>query len=148
MRKINEGGYNEAAFGLGLSHGLTSGARNWIDLDQTTTNKLLDRAEKLSSKDGGHNKFLEQIIVWFDVTAPRYWWIQAEMYRISSMSSESTMHSIMKGTITQEDFEKPIEKNYLTLLNFYYGSRQFEELKNALPEGYLQRRIWMMSAFN
>ena len=53
-------------------------------------------SEKLHDKDEGHNKFLESIIIWAEVTAPRYWWQEADTYRLSTKQSESTMHTLIE----------------------------------------------------
>jgi hypothetical protein len=136
---MKEAGYNEAMTGLSLSHGVTTDRAKVI-------------APALSQKDGGHNKFLEAMIVWLNVNAPRHWWQEADTYRIATKQSESTMHTIHKGNLEQGDFEMPISDEYLGLLNLYV--HQYQEtksnedlmiLKNALPEGFMQRRIWVCS---
>lgn len=126
---INETGFYEAIKGLALSYG-------------TTIEKANEVAVKLAIKDGGHNKFLESIIVWLDVTAPRYWWQQFDTYRIGvTKQSESTMHTIMKSHLTNEHFEKPLREEHLMRLNNLIYAGMFEQLKAELPEGFLQKRI-------
>lgn len=129
---LKECGYSEALLGLSLSYG--------ISLDRAKT-----VAQALSKKDYGHNKFLESIYVWFDITAPRFWWQQADTYRLSTKQSESTMHTLLKKELTQSDFEYPIPEELLQLLNNYIAKKQFVELKNILPEGFLQRRVWVVN---
>ena len=139
IKILKEAGYDEALLGLSLSYGTSP-----------------ERAEKivltLASKDGGHNKFLESIIMWVDVTAPRYWWSEADTYRLSSKQSSSTMHTIGRRYLEQSDFAMPIDDTYLMKINelvAQYGSTKTIEplvqLKNMLPEGFLQRRVWCMS---
>jgi len=126
---IKECGYTEAAIGLSLS---------W-DKDP---NDMPTVMRKLYNKDGGHNKFLEQISVWIDITAPRYWWSQFDTYRIGvSKQSGSTMHTLMKRLLTQGDFEDSINDGTLIRLNSLILSKEFHRVKNELPEGFLQRRI-------
>lgn len=136
IKIIKEAGYEEALLGLSLSYGTSP-----------------ERAEKivltLASKDGGHNKFLESIQVWLDVTAPRYWWQEADTYRLSTKQSASTMHTIGRRYLEQSDFAMPIDDTNLMKINelvAQYGSTKTIEsliqLKNMLPEGFLQRRIW------
>ena len=136
---LNEVGYVEAMIGISLSHG-------------TSVEQAKQVAKNLSQKDGGHNKFLESIMLWFDVTAPRHWWQEADTYRISSKQSESTMHTIHRRDLVQEDFEGNIPDCVLELLNMrvqrYRADRtpdNLKYLKDLLPEGFLQRRIWVMS---
>lgn len=82
--KFEEAGYTSAMFGLAKSYKIS------VDVAKNV-------AMKLFKKDGGHNKFLEQIILWIDVRAPRYFWQEADTYRIgTSKQSESTMHTLIK----------------------------------------------------
>ena len=107
----------------------------------------------LADKDGGHNKFLEFISVWLDITAPRYFWQQLSTYRIgNSWLSESTMYTITKNLLSQSNFEQHVCEELLNYLNnlitIYqksnnkeYKNQIFNEIKNNLPEGFLQRRV-------
>lgn len=137
IKILKEAGYNNAIIGLKLSY-------------DTSINRAIEVSKKLYNKDGGHNKLLEMIYMWLDITAPRYWWIEADTYRLSTKQSESTMHTLARKELTQDDFEMPILKEYLDYLNIKRSkvlSKEIslEELKNDLPEGFLQRRIWCVS---
>ena len=48
-----------------------------------------------------HAKAVRGIIVWAEITAPIYWWCEAETYRAGHerLSSESTMHGVAKGLV-------------------------------------------------
>lgn len=103
--------------------------------------KMVGVCKNLAHKQGGHNKFLEFISVWIDITAPRYWWQQMATYRIgNSWLSESTMYTITKRNLVQEDFED-IDDDILRRLNGIIDSGNLQEIKNNLPESFLQRRI-------
>lgn len=103
-------------------------------------------AGKLAGMDFGHNKFLEQIMVWMVVRAPRYWWQEADTFRLSSKSSQSTMHTILKNELTADNFEcKDIEGIDLEYLNGLLVQKELVKLKRKLPEGFIQKRLWMMS---
>ncbi|MBL8026842.1 MAG: hypothetical protein JNL74_10555 [Fibrobacteres bacterium] len=126
---IKEAGYDEALLGLSLSY-------------NQGTERMPVVAGKLYSKEGGHNKFLESIAVWLDMSAPRYFWQQFDTYRIGvTKQSESTMHTIMKSKITNDNFEKPVPAETLERLNRLVAEKDFDSVKNELPEGFLQRRI-------
>lgn len=125
-----------ALLGLGLSYGKI----NHIEV----ADQMIPVARKLAGKNYGHDKFLESIMLWLDVRAPRYWWSQADTYRISSKQSESTMHTLKKG-VSAEDFEVYIGREFLYDLNKLLKDGDFDEAKAMLPEGFLQRRIWCMS---
>lgn len=132
---LNEAGYEEALLGLSLSY------------ESRTPAELAERGvdQKLAKMDGGHNKFLESIMVWLDVTAPRYWWQEADTYRLSTKQSASTMHTIMKRPLAQSDFQGGIPYEYLDFLNELVSGGEFVRLKQLLPESFLQRRIWCVS---
>ena len=99
-------------------------------------------AEKLYCKDGGHNKFLESIVVWLDIHAPRYWWQQFDTYRVGmTKQSSSTVHTLLQDVLTQYDFVEPIPQDFLWQLNNYIERDQLLTVKAMLPEGFLQRRI-------
>lgn len=138
----NEYGKFEALIGLGLSYGLTSEYSFENDMDAILFERLKDLSNKLAHKDKGHNKFLESICVWIDITAPRNWWSQFDTYRIGvTKQSESSMHTLMHRHLTQDDFEHSIYEPTLDQLNKYIDEKDFTKLKNELPEGFLQRRI-------
>jgi hypothetical protein len=98
--------------------------------------------ERLSSRDGGHNKFLESVAVWMDITAPRHFWQQFDTYRTGiTKQSGSTMHTLLKRPLTNDDFELPLPPQTLARLNELVACRDLIALKNELPEGFLQRRV-------
>jgi hypothetical protein len=129
---IKEAGYTPAI--IGLSFNYNSDIRN-----------MPVRADKLAFKQHGHNKFLESIMLWIEVVAPKYWWTEADTYRLSTKQSESTMHTLEKDPITNAMFKYPIPQDYIKYLDTLRQSGDLETLKNALPEGFLQKRMWVMS---
>jgi hypothetical protein len=103
-------------------------------------------ARKLAPLDFGHNKFLEQIMVWVIVRAPRYWWQEADTFRLSSKSSQSTMHTILKNELTPGNFEcRDIDLSTVQGLNEILVAKDLVRLKRFLPEGFMQKRMWMVS---
>jgi hypothetical protein len=147
VQTICESGRFEALIGLGLSYGITSNysffqGKDTEIFEQKTFDKLEDISFKLASKDHGHNKFLESICIWLDISAPRYWWQEFDTYRIGvTKQSESTMHTITHRHLEQDDFQYTIDPVTLGKLNYYIDIKDFVSLKNELPEGFLQRRI-------
>ena len=136
-----EYGYELAVEGIGYSFGIDDQER------------LKGVAEKLAPKDGGHNKFLESIQVWLEITAARYWWQEFDTYRVgTTKQSESTIHTITKKQLSQLDFSDRILEATLEHMNFLiheYNAAEtkdekklyFELIKANLPEGYLQKRM-------
>ena len=68
--------------------------------------KDLELAQKLIRAGGEHRKFLRQIIVSFDLTAPIYFWKEFDTYKVGTTSnSTSTMHKLASTPITLDCFE-------------------------------------------
>jgi hypothetical protein len=60
---------------------------------------------KLAKAGSDHRKYLRQLPVIMDVTAPRYWWAEADQYKVSTVTNScSTMHTIHKKEFVLEDF--------------------------------------------
>jgi len=144
VKVLHEDGYNQALYGLSLSY-------------NAKTENMPARADQLSHKGAGHNKFLEAMIIWLDVRAPRYFWQEADTYRISTKQSESTMHTILRKPLTTIDFqedgghEEPdvndeaFEQMYLEKLNAKIKAKKFRWVKRHLIESFFQERVWCMS---
>ena len=160
IKVIETTGIGEALLGLGLSYGLTSDISIYdlYYLENEIDCKCRDIADKLAHKQGGHNKFLESINIYLDITAPRYWWSEFDTYRVGvTKQSESTIHTITKRPLTQKDFQGTVVAETLTFLNELidrYNSTPYlvtqqtllHKIKNNLPEGFLQRRIVVLNA--
>ena len=144
--KTEEAGFTSAMRGLSLSK--KQPVRNMPAL-----------AVKLAPMDGGHNKFLESLMIWCDVRASRYWWQEADTFRIASKQSESTMHTLISEITNFEIGDTNLQGSRHRFIkeNFEPGSvcpEQFDMMiqhakdddivavKNCLPEGFLQTRIW------
>lgn len=66
----------------------------------------LNLAQKLISAGSPHDKFMRQIFVSVDITAPLYWWKEADQYRICvTTNSQSTIHKLASTPITLDRFE-------------------------------------------
>ncbi len=109
-----------------------------------------------------HRKWMRQVIVWVDITAPRYFWSEWDTYRIgTSANSESTMHTILKEEFNASEFEWPNFDNgdwdimaafndYIDVIktvrdraNEVHGEKREyyqQMLKAMLPESFLQKR--------
>ena len=62
-------------------------------------------ATKLAVAGSDHRKFLRQIIVSMDITAPLYWWKEFDTYKVGTVAnSTSTMHKIQAKEFCREDF--------------------------------------------
>jgi len=75
--------------------------------------KDFNRAYKLgSARNGeGHDNFLKGILVHLDVTAPLYWWKQAQRYHwFDFVSSQSTMHCLLKFNVKEQCVKETNQK--------------------------------------
>lgn len=81
--------------------------------------------QTLIKRGDEHAKVLRGVMVWCEINAPRYWWVEMDTYKVGAerLSSESTMHIEGKG-MSEEELIK---------------------LKENLKEGHMQKRIWMFS---
>ena len=65
----------------------------------------LDLAKRLRKAGSDHRKFIRQIFVSVDITAPLYWWKEYDTYKIATVAnSTSTMHKIHSKPFSLEDF--------------------------------------------
>ena len=65
----------------------------------------LSLATRLAKAGSDHRKYLRQIIVTMDITAPLYWWKEFDTYKVGTVAnSTSTMHKIHAKEFAREDF--------------------------------------------
>jgi len=111
-------------------------------------------ALKLIKAGTDHSKFMRQIFVSMDITAPLYWWKEMDQYKVSTVTnSTSTMHTIHKKGITTDLFSfdeiKQVDIDYCEYLE---GLRQsyiktkdkkyWRELIQRLQSSFNQKRTW------
>ena len=100
------------------------------------TEKDLIRAEKLGTclSGQGHDNFLKGFIVQFDVTAPLFWWKEAQRYHwLDFISSQSTMHCLLKFDV-EKQCVKDTNKEVLKIVS------KIKDEYNAIPEGEVEQR--------
>lgn len=65
----------------------------------------LSLMQKLFNGGTEHRKYLRQIIVSLDITAPLYWWKEFDTYKVGTVANScSTMHKIQAKEFTLDDF--------------------------------------------
>jgi len=130
---IEEHGHDAALLGLSLSY-------------RQEADRMAAVAARLCFRGDGHNKFLESIVLWLDMTAPRYFWQQFDTYRAGiTKQSESTMHTMTSRALEQSDFSHPIPEPHLDHLNRMIAEGEWELVKRDLPESFEQRRVVSMN---
>ena len=128
----------------------------------------LDLAKRLIAGGTEHRKFLRQIMVSVDITAPLYWWKEFDTYKVgTTANSTSTMHKLASTPITLDCFETDditwftdIDERlnpdtiitYCETLRQKYNEtkdkRYWKELIRWLPNGWLQTRTVTMNYEN
>ena len=116
----------------------------------------LGLAKRLARAGSDHRKFLRQIFVSVDITAPLYWWKEFDTYKVGTVANScSTMHKIHAKEFDRDDFScDHLTDDALavldTLIEYIEGQRQkFVETKEKeywlniiqlLPSSYNQMR--------
>jgi hypothetical protein len=132
----------------------------------------LDLAQRMIKAGSPNDKFLRQIFVSVDITAPLYFWKELDTYKVATVAnSTSTMHKLASTPITKECFEMDDYNGSLklydrepyniddyvddmwdsmiccceTLRQRYLETKDmkyWKELIRVLPESWLQTRTW------
>lgn len=120
---------------------------------------------RLAKAGPEHAKYRRMIVVYADVTAPRYWWAEYDTYKIGTVANScSTMHKVTAKQFDLQDFSH----EHLTIassvalqeviyhLNYWrakYEAAETDEIKKEcwwqiiqmLPSSYNQRRTLMLN---
>ena len=132
----------------------------------------LQLMKKLISAGPEHRKFLRQIFVSVDITAPLYWWKEFDTYKVGTVANScSTMHKLKDTQITRDCFEmsgfdKMIYLGRNGILDNFWAEhiaaleylrqkyietkdkKYWYELIRLLPESWLQKRTVTMNYEN
>lgn len=91
-------------------------------------------AQTLIKAGPEHRKFLRQIFVSVDITAPLYWWKEFDTYKVGTVAnSTSTMHKLTSKPITIDCFDTDDFNN----ISFPY-TEQREDLKHPVDPDIVQ----------
>ena len=157
-------------------HGAVRGMRNplnsWDKSDsrwETISDYQIGEADlalmrKLYRAGTEHRKYLRQIFVCMDITAPLLWWKEFDTYKVGTVANScSTMHTIHRKPLTRDDFS--IERMNITsleyldsLIAYLNGCREiyvetkakayWQQIIDLLPESYMQTRTVTMNYEN
>ena len=79
-------------------------------------------AQQLIRAGSEHRKFMRQIFVSVDITAPLYWWKEFDTYKVGTVAnSTSTMHKLATTPITDECFEMDDYEEYCCFHEDFLG---------------------------
>ena len=156
--KLLEGpmGLDSALMGLGLNFFLTSGYERWAGVPAEEQERIKRVACRLAPRGNGENKFLRACQYSWLIRAPRYWYQELATYGVGTVTqSESTMRILAMGrSFEPADFEgHEVDSFVLAKLNILLDALRANpkdtallvKLKSALPESFLQRRVWSCS---
>lgn len=96
--------------------------------------------QRLCIAGSDHRKFMRMIDVTMDITAPLYWWKQFDTYKVGAVANScSTMHTLHKRPITEDDFSlEHIDNNDVLLFEQEeHGITEFKKFdysKNSVSD--------------
>lgn len=121
----------------------------------------LQLAKRLCKAGSDHRKFIRQILVSVDITAPLYWWKEYDTYKVATVAnSTSTMHKIHSKPFELDDFshdhmtEESKEKfkayiDYMETIRLKFvetnDKTYWYDLIQLLPSSYNQLRTCTMN---
>ena len=79
----------------------------------------LDFGHRLAVSGSDHRKFLRQVFVTVDITAPLYWWKEFDTYKVGTVANScSTMHKIHAKPFERDEFSHDrLDEGGLALLD-------------------------------
>ena len=124
----------------------------------------LNLMHRLYSAGSEHRKYLRQIFVSLDITAPLYWWKEFDTYKVGTVANScSTMHKIAAKEFEIEDFSnehlnynsfRTLEEliRYLNSVRDWYNETKNKDawwqMIQLLPTSYNQKRTVTMNYEN
>ena len=83
-----------------------------------------------------HRKFLRQIFVSVDITAPLYWWKEFDTYKVgTTANSTSTMHKLASKPITIDCFEIDDLGDMSMMIPFVGLEESLKSFTNVIVDG-------------
>lgn len=91
----------------------------------------LSLASRLAKAGSDHRKFLRQVIVSIDISAPLYWWKEFDTYKVGTVANScSTMHKIQAKEFTRDDFScEKMSEGALSVLDSVIAFMEEERVK-------------------
>lgn len=113
----------------GALHGMRNPMNSWEKSDSRETECTyiigendMKLAKKLIRAGSEHRKFMRQIFVSVDITAPLYWWKEFDTYKVGTVAnSTSTMHKLATTPITLDCFEMDDYEEYCVFHEGFLG---------------------------
>lgn len=184
VENIDVWGFEHAVMGMRnpmLSHDKSDSHWEWVE-DPSPINpddpgmmfvvgeNDLDLMRRLYRAGTEHRKYLRQIFVSMDITAPLYWWKEMDQYKVGTVTNScSTMHKIHAKEFELDDFshehlmdtgmwllETTIDRLNKWRSVYVLGNQVYEpkskeiwwQMIQLLPSSYNQRRTLTMNYEN
>ena len=161
VEKIEVWGFEHAI------RGMRNPMNSWDKSDSTTavigTNDL-DLMKRLYKAGTEHRKYLRQIFVSMDITAPLYWWKEFDTYKVGTVANScSTMHKIAAKEFELDDFSvEHLTGHSIDILSLLIGDlnvfrnvylqtkdkKEWWQMIQLLPSSYNQKRTVTMNYEN
>ena len=117
----------------------------------------LNLMKRLINAGNDHRKFMRQILVSVDITAPLYWWKEFDTYKVGTVANScSTMHKIHEKKFSLDDFSiEHLTNGSLSLFEYhlvpelnsnrekflkYKDKKYWWQMIQLLPTSYNQKR--------
>lgn len=137
---------------------------SYYEIDESTGERSfilgendLSLAVRLARAGSDHRKFLRQIFVSVDITAPLYWWKEFDTYKVGTVANScSTMHKIHSKPFERDDFSYErmdaesvelldnivafLEKKRLAFVADQSDRQPWHDMIQLLPTSYNQMR--------
>ena len=90
----------------------------------------LSLASRLAKAGSDHRKYLRQVIVSLDISAPLYWWKEFDTYKVGTVANScSTMHKIQAKEFSRGDFScEKMSEDALAVLDAVISFMERERL--------------------
>lgn len=153
-------------------YGMRNPLNSWNRSDSNGDNHFIlgkndeDLMSRLTKAGTEHRKFMRMMPVYMTITAPLYWWKEADTYKLGTVSNScSTMHKIQAKEFVRSDFSiehltsKSLEclDDTIRVLNSYredyidassgthHKKDIWWQMIQLLPSSYNQKRTLMMN---
>lgn len=157
---------------IAVIYGMRNPLNSWSRSDSNSDEHFIlgkndeDLMSRLTKAGAEHRKFMRMMPVYMTVTAPLYWWKEADTYKLGTVSNScSTMHKIQAKEFVRSDFSiehltpKSLEclDSTIHILNSYredyidassdtYNKKDiWWQMIQLLPSSYNQKRTIMMN---
>lgn len=105
----------------------------------------LNLIERMTLAGTDESKFLRQIFISMDITAPLSFWKEFDTYKVGTVANScSTMHTLDKKPITKDMFSFDYPESWP---NEYWDDEWPSDLKTSLPDETIETLEWLRQRY-